>query len=115
MDGQTTSRDKQWIFDWLPLALIVGGLGLNWIGLDRFALLTYSGFIAYGTLGLVEISRNKNLRKKILKFLKIATLLLIVIIGVISILGNPTYFVALLALVLLDRIILTANRIEQYE
>ena len=112
MSNEASHLDKKWIFDWLPLGLILGGLGLSWIGIDKYALMTYSGFASYGILGLVDTLRNKNLTIQILSILKIVTLILITVISIINLLGNLTYFVVLLALVLLDRIILTTNRLE---
>jgi uncharacterized membrane protein HdeD (DUF308 family) len=107
-----TQTDGQWIFDLLPLILIISGLILNWMELDERALVTYIGFTSYGVLGLIELLKVKKVKRQLLRLLKIVALVLVIFISIISILGNPTYFIALLALVLLDRIILTIPRLE---
>jgi uncharacterized membrane protein HdeD (DUF308 family) len=110
--SQMTTNYRQWIFDWVPTCLILGGLALNWIGLDNRAWVMYFGFASYGILGVIDLLNNKTGQKNLLKILKIIALLLILIISLLSILDNPTYFMSLFALVLLDRIILTRSRVE---
>jgi hypothetical protein len=105
MNEETIYRRRQMIFDWLPLGVITVGLALD------DAWFTYLGFAFYGTLGLIELLISRTPKKQFLKILKISTLSLTLIISLLSIIHNPTYFVVLLALVLLDRILLTRRRL----
>jgi hypothetical protein len=98
--------DRQTIYDWLPLLVIVAGIVLNRLGGDSYGLVMYLGFISYGVFGLIEMFRRRKEIKLVGKILKGFALAMVIIIAIISILGDPTNFMALLALVLLDRIIL---------
>jgi hypothetical protein len=103
--------NKQWLFDFAPLILIAGGAFVAWLGIPGGGAVTYVGFAAYGALGLIEVSGG-NRKKSFLKILKYVVLGAILLVSVVSMLRNMPLFWALIALILLDRIVLTTARIE---
>lgn len=112
MENEKTSiLDFQNISDWLPIILIFGGLGLTWLEIDKYAAVMNFGFIAYGIFGLIDsIKKNyhKHLSLKLVKTLGQVTIILLAIYNFII----PSSLFFLLLLILLDRIILTPNRLD---
>lgn len=103
---------KQFLFDWIPFMIIVLGIVANQLKADPHAYVMFAGFFLYGISGLVQQLRLSASSKKFGRILKLIVLTMIGLIAVLGFLGDPTYFIALLALVLLDKIILTTARLE---
>lgn len=112
MDNEKTDiLEFQKISDWLPIILIFGGLGLNWLEIDKYAIMMNFGFIGYGIFGLIDsIKKNyyKHLSLKLAKTLGQVTIIILAIYNFLI----PISLMFLLLLVLLDRIILTPNRLD---
>ena len=113
MDDQDDNSQSQLIHDWVPLIFIVVGLLVNRIGIDNYAILMYCGFLLYGGLGLETPIKQKYYTKSFLKILKVLALLSISVIALTSLIGQRNLFLPLIALVLLDRLILTPSRLEK--
>jgi len=110
--SQEEDETRQKIADWVPLILIVGGLGLSWLGIDKRALTLHIGFLAYGTLGLADSIRKKYHAHLSLKTLKIGGQLVITILAIENIISGPSSFLTMLLLILMDKLILIPSRLE---
>lgn len=108
---KTNALDFQKITDWIPVSLIIAGLGLTWLEIDNHAIVMNFGFISYGVFGLIDSIKKdyyKHLSLKLLKLLGQLTIFIFSIQNLIS----PSSLMFLLLLILFDRIVLTPNRIE---
>ena len=110
---ETEQRDdiKDKISDWLPVALILGGLVLIQVGIDGRGVVMSTGFLVHGTIGLFSsISRgyHNGLSRKSLKLL---LQLAIIYMAVASFINPGSHFIMLL-LVVLDKVLLTQERLE---
>jgi hypothetical protein len=102
-------RDK--LADWLPVVLIIGGLGLTKFGIDKYALTMNIGFFAHGVLGLIDSVKRSYHRGISIRYLKIATQIMIAVLAIDNLI-RPGSFYFLLLLILLDKLILIPSRLE---
>lgn len=109
-DEQESLREK--LTDWLPVVLILGGIGLSKLGIPGGVLAMNAGFLSYGVLGLIDSFKRKYQSGFSWKYLKIAAQLTVTLLAVRSfLLGGSILY--LLAIVLLDKLILTPGRFER--
>jgi len=112
MNKEKQSDDfKEKLTDWLPVVLIIGGLGLARLGIDKYALTMNIGFFAHGALGLMDSIRRKYHQGFSIKTLKIAGQGMITVLAIDNLI-RPGSFLFLLLLILLDKLILVPSRLE---
>jgi hypothetical protein len=99
------------IFEWLPLALIAGGLAIQWMGSDYDGLIWITGLLMYGVLGFISSLKRKYYRGGFLRVLKLITEFAIILLTLGFFAGINT-FLYLLMLILLDRLILIPRTTE---
>jgi hypothetical protein len=97
--------------DWLPVVLIIGGLGLASFGIDKYALTMNIGFFVHGVLGLIDSIKRRYHRGISIRTLKVATQVMIAVLAIDNLI-RPGSFYFLLLLVLLDKLILVPSRLE---
>lgn len=106
------SLDFRKLNDWVPTVLIFAGIGLTWLGVDKYSIVVSCGFFAYGLLGLID-SKQRNYHKHLsLKMIKIFGQLMILALAVYNFIA-PVSLVFMFLLILSDRIILTPNRLDK--
>ncbi|NJM25005.1 MAG: hypothetical protein HC859_05365 [Bacteroidia bacterium] len=111
-DEEESIREK--LTDWLPVVLILGGLGLSKLEIAGGDIAMNAGFLAYGVLGLIDSFKRKYHVGFSWKYLKIAAQLAVTVLALKSfMLGGAMWYV--LALLLLDKLILTPGRLESGE
>lgn len=94
----------QKISDWLPLALITGGLVLDWANFEYAGVILIAGFLLYGIFGLIKSVRKKTYRGGMIGILKLVNDIAIIVLALALLRGTNTLFY-LLMLILLDRLI----------
>lgn len=97
--------------DWLPVILVFGGLGLTWVKIDNYGVIMNCGFVSFGVLGLLDSIQQGYYKYFSLKLVKTIGYLVIIILAIYNFLFAIS-LVYLLLLILLDRIILTPNRLD---
>ena len=96
----------QSISEWLPLALITGGLILAWADFEYSGLILAAGFLTYGIFGLAHSIKNKYYRHPSTPLVKLIAESVIIVLAASLFSGSNNLFI-LLMLILLDRLILT--------
>lgn len=106
MNNQAQSETiYQKISDWLPLSLIAGGLTIQWMGSDYGGVIWIAGLLIYGILGFINSLKRKYYKGGFLRFVKLITEFIIVLLTLGFFVGLDA-FMYLLMLILLDRLIL---------
>jgi hypothetical protein len=108
--ANSNDANFQKVSDWFPLILIFGGYLLARIGLDSYAATMNLGFFSYGLLGTILYVWRGYHSQISLRFFKVVVQVLIMILAVINVFLTGT-FIFLMALILLDKLVLTSNRL----
>lgn len=110
--NKTVDQMRQNITDWLPPVLIFTGMALTWMEIDQSFVVMNVGFLAYGILGVIDSIKRKYHTQLSIKLLKMLGQIIITYFAVSNLIGLTREYLLLKLMILLDRMILTPNRIE---